>query len=240
MAPEAATVRGPAHARTHALRRPGAGCALVLAMLALSPAARADYFYTCRDTAGHTHSGSLPPPECKDVDIREQNPDGTLHRLIPAPLTREQRRQRELQEEEQMKKEEADRAQARRDRALLETYGSADEIESAHNRAKAGQEMLVKRADERIALYQKERKRLDDEAEFYKNREMPAKLKEAFDANQVLLQQQEKTKADSLNQERLIDLRFDAEKKRYLELEDMAAKAAAARDRESAAVPPQE
>jgi hypothetical protein len=237
MAPDALARTAPARRRASGMRHRAAGWALALAALALSTAARADYFYTCKDKAGHPFSGNLPPPECKDVDIREQNPDGTLHRLIPAPLTREQRRQRDLEAEEQMKKEEADRAQARRDRALLETYGSADEIEAARQRGIAGQQMLIDRADQRIAQYQKERKRLDDEAEFYKNREMPTKLKEAFDANQVLMQQQQETRTKSLNQVKAINERFDAEKKRYLELEDMAAKAAAARDRESVVAP---
>jgi hypothetical protein len=223
--------------------RPGgrrAPAALLLAGLLLAPAAQADYLYVCQ-YKGHTITGGLPPPECKEQDIRELNPDGTLHRLIPAPLTREQRRKREQEEEERLRQEEAERAQARKDRALLETYGSVSEIEATRQRTIAARQVLVDRAQQRIEQYARERRKLDDEAEFYAKREMPTKLKDAFAANAALSAQQEKTKADVQQEIRLLNQRYDADVRRYRELEEMAARAAAAREREGAgeANPPQ-
>jgi hypothetical protein len=214
------------------------GCAgaLLIALLAglwCAPV-RAEFLYVCTDKAGKRWTGSVPPAECKDSDIRELNPDGTLHSLIPAPLTREQQKRRQEEREAQLRKEEEERAQSRRDRALLETYGSIGEIDEARKRALAGRQVLVDRADSRIEQYQRERKHLDDEAEFYKNREMPQALKDAFDANQVLVAQQQRTRADAIAEMKNINERFDAEKKRYGELEEMAAQAAAAREREAA------
>ncbi len=209
---------------------------LCLAGLLLAPPALGSYLYVCQ-YKGHTISGGLPPPECKDQDVRELNPDGTLHRLIPAPLTREQRRKRDQEEEERLRQEEAERAQARRDRALLETYGSVSEIEAARQRTIAARQVLVDRAQQRIEQYARERKKLDDEAEFYAKREMPAKLKDAFAANAALAAQQEKTKADVQQEIRALNERYDADIQRYRELEDMAAKAAAAREREGAGLP---
>jgi hypothetical protein len=201
------------------------------AALVAQPAGAQQFLYVC-NIHGHTLSGGLPPSECKGEDIRELNPDGTLHRLIPAPLTPEQRKKRDQEEHERMLAEEAERAQARKDRSLLETYGSVSEIEAARTRTIASRQVLVDRADQRIAQYAKEKKRLDDEAEFYAKREMPAKLKDAFEANKALTAQQEKTKADVIQEMRVLNARYDAEAKRYQELEDMAAKAAAARERE--------
>jgi hypothetical protein len=212
------------------------GAALLLALLLHAPAHAQQFLYVCT-SHGHTLSGGLPPPECKGEDIRELNPDGTLHKLIPAPLTQEQRKKRDQDEELRRQEEENERAQARKDRALLETYGSVSEIEAARTRTIAGRQVLVDRADQRIAQYAKERKRLDDEAEFYAKREMPAKLKEAFDANKALVAQQEKTKSDVQQEIRTLNARYDADIKRYQELEDMAAKAAAARERESGGMP---
>ena len=63
--------------------------------------------------------------------------------------------------------------------------------------------------------------------EFYAKREMPAKLKDAFDANKALVAQQEKTKADAQQEIRTLNARYDADIMRYKELEDMAAQAAA-------------
>ena len=232
------TPRRPAPGRGHArIGRPaGLGLAMLLAMLLGSAAHAQQFLYVC-SSHGHTISGGLPPPECKGEDIRELNPDGTLHKLIPAPLTQEQRRKRDQEEEARRQEEESERAQSRKDRALLETYGSVSEIEAARIRTIAGRQVLVDRADQRIAQYAKERKRLDDEAEFYAKRDMPPKLKDAFEANKALVAQQEKTKADVQQEIRVLNARYDADIKRYKELEDMAAKAAAARERESGGLP---
>jgi hypothetical protein len=234
MAPEPLSPQGPARAGP-AQSGPGAA-ALLLALLLSAPVHAQQYLYVC-NSHGHTISGGLPPPECRGEDIRELNPDGTLHKLIPAPLTQEQRKKRDLDEEARRQQEENERAQSRKDRALLETYGSVSEIEAARTRTIAGRQVLVDRADQRIAQYAKERKRLDDEAEFYAKREMPAKLKDAFEANKALVAQQEKTKADVQQEIRVLNARYDADIKRYKELEDMAAQAAAARERESGGVP---
>ncbi len=233
MAPEYSRNRCPAGPLPIRL---GAPAVLCLAGLLLAPPAQASFLYVCQ-YKGHTISGGQPPPECKEQDIRELNPDGTLHRLIPAPLTREQRRKREQEEEEHLREQEAERAQARKDRALLETYGSVSEIEAARQRTVAARQVLVDRAQQRIEQYARERKKLDDEAEFYAKREMPAKLKEAFAANAALSAQQEKTKTDVLQEIRALNERYDADAQRYRQLEEMAARAAAAREREGAGTP---
>ena len=220
-----------AHHRVLPARGPLALAGALLALLLATPA-RAD-IYVCTTREGQTISREFPPPECKDRDVRQLNSDGSLRRIMPAPLTKEQRRQRALEEQERIRQEETEQAQARRDRSLLETYGSVPEIEAARKRALSGRQALVDRADQRIVQYQRERKRLDEEAEFYVKREMPAPLKDRFEANKVLVQQQEKTRADALNEMTQINLRFDADVKRYQELEEMATKAAEAREREA-------
>jgi len=237
MAPETPS---SAAARSPARRACLLGAAAV-AVFAWCGTASAQYLYMC-NSKGHVYTGGLPPPECRDQDLRELNPDGTLHKLIPAPLTAEQRKARDAAERERIRQEENERAQAHLDRSLLETYGSVSEIEAARARAIAARQVLVDRADQRIAQYGKERKRLDDEAEFYQKREMPAKLKDAYAANKALTEQQEKTKADVLVEIRNLNQRYDAQAKRYKELEDMAAQAAALRERESngGAAPAQE
>lgn len=223
--------------RSISLRRPALLLAVTLGLTAgLAGTATAQYLYVC-SAHGHTISGGLPPPECKGEDIRELNPDGTLHKLIPAPLTQEQRKKRDQDEEARRKEEEQERAQSRKDRALLETYGSVSEIEAARSRSIANQQVLVDRADQRIEQYNRERKRLDNEAEFYAKREMPPKLKDAFEANKALIEQQQKVKAKVMQDIADLNTRYGAEIKRYQELEDMAAKAAAARERESSGMP---
>jgi len=211
--------------------------ALLLAMFAASAQAQASLLYVCTSATGHTISGDRPPPECKDREVRVLNPDGTVKQVISAPLTKEQRRAREEAEEARLRQEEAERAQARKDRALLETYGSADEIEASRARSLAARQVLVERSEQRIAQLQRERKRLDDEAEFYAKREMPPKLKGQFESNAALLKAQENARADALQEIQRLNERYDAEAKRYRELEALAARAAAAREREGGAQP---
>jgi len=221
---------------------PGAiiACAVLAGTLALgssalraqtSNAPHTQLSYSCITKGGHTITGDLPPPDCKDRDVRVLNPDGSLKYVIPAPLSLEQRKKRREEEEKQRQEEEQERAQGHKDRSLLETYGSVEEIDAARDRAIAGRQGLITRADQRIKQYERERKRLDDEAEFYAKRQLPTELKEAYETNDALTRQQEKTRADALHEIEQIKERFGAERKRYVELEEMAAKAAEARER---------
>lgn len=204
-----------------------------LATLLLSHGAAAqEYLYVCT-VGNHTITGQLPPPECKNSEVRELNRDGTLHRVIPAPRSAEQIRRDKDAEEARLRQEELQRAEARKDRALMETYSNPDEIEAARRRDLAGRQMLIDRAESRIAQYKKERKRLDDEAEFYVNREMPRKLKESFATNEALTEQQEKTRSDSIAEMRRINERYDADRKRFDEIERMAHEAEEARRKAS-------
>jgi hypothetical protein len=184
--------------------------------------------YVCK-VGDHTYTGQIPPPECRNVDVRVLNADGSLNHVISAPLTPEQRRKLEEEQRQQALQEDLARKQRSEDRALLETYSSVDEIEAARQRDLAGRKLLIDRADARIQQYQRERKRLDDEAEFYVNHEMPRKLKEAYATNQTLTEQQQKTRADSLAEMVRINERYDAKRKRFEELEREAQEAQAAR-----------
>jgi len=215
-------------------------CALLALALALSAntlraqtgtSTRQQLSYTCITKSGHTITGDLPPPECKDRDVRVLNPDGSLKYTIPAPLTPEQRKKRREEEEAHRQEEEKERAQTQKDRSLLEAYGSVEEIDAARDRAIAGRQTLIARSEQRLKQYEREHKRLDDEAEFYAKRELPADLKQAYESNAALTKQQEKIRADALHEIEQIKEHFGADRERYLELETMAAKAAEARER---------
>ena len=207
----------------HLARRAAAGAALgLLAALGLCQGAAADGFLYVCTVNGHTLSSQLLPQECKNVEVRVLNPDGSLNKTIPAPLTREQKQQKKAEEEEQLRADEAERKQRARDKSLMETYSSVEEIEGARRRTLAGQQTLIDRADARIAQYKRERKHLDDEAEFYVNREMPPKLKEQFATNKTLTDQQVKTRADSVAEMSRINEKYNGFRKRFEEIQEQA------------------
>jgi chromosome segregation ATPase len=190
---------------------------IALTLLAAVPLARAQ-LYVCTDARGRTITGDRPPPECADRSVRELRSDGSVRRVIEPPLTPEQKAAREAEAKRQREEAEKQRAQMRRDLALLETYASESEIEESRNRALGSRQQLIDRAVQRLAEHQRERKKLEDEAEFYAKRQMPDKLKRAFDANATLTRSEQKIIDDVRADMDRVNGRFDAELKRWREL----------------------
>ncbi|MFN3564527.1 MAG: DUF4124 domain-containing protein [Burkholderiaceae bacterium] len=190
--------------------------ALVLWALAGAAAAQHSIF-VCSDAKGRTVSGDRPPAECVGA-IRELRPDGSVRRVIEPPLTPEQKAARAAEEKRQREEAEKQRAQMRKDLALLETYASEEEIENARARALATRQALIERATRRMEEHKRERRKLDNEAEFYAKREMPDKLKRAFEGNAALMRSEEKIIADARAEMQRINERFDAERRRWREL----------------------
>ena len=167
---------------------------------------------------GKTYSADRPPAECANSDMRELNRDGSVRRVIPRPLTVEEQRARALEAKKKLEEEEKLMAQRRRDRALLEAYATDAEIEAARKKSLEGAEQAIKRSQERADSLKKDRKRLDDEAEFYKKREQPDSLKRAYALNAQAVSGEERIMAEARGEVARINERFDAERKRYKEL----------------------
>jgi myosin heavy subunit len=167
---------------------------------------------------GKTYSADRPPPECANSEMRELNRDGSVRRVIPRPLTVEEQRARALEAKKKLEEEERLLAQRRRDRALLEAYANDVEIEAARKKSLEGAEQAIKRSQERADSLKKDRKRLDDEAEFYKKREQPDSLKRAYALNAQAVSGEERIMAEARGEVARINERFEAEKKRYKEL----------------------
>lgn len=190
---------------------------IALTLLAAVPLVRAQ-LYVCTDARGRTITGDRPPPECADRSVRELRSDGSVRRVIEPPLTPEQKAARDAEAKRQREEAEKQRAQMRRDLALLETYASETEIEETRNRALGSRQQLIDRAVQRLAEHQREKKKLDNEAEFYAKRQMPDKLKRAFDANATLTRSEQKIIDDVRADMDRVNGRFDAELKRWREL----------------------
>jgi hypothetical protein len=173
--------------------------------------------YSCTAN-GKTYSGDRPPPECANSDIRELNRDGSLRRVISRPLTVEEQRARALEAKKRLEEEERTMSQRRRDRSLLEAYANEEEIEAARTKALDSSNLVIARSTERIESLKIEKKRLDDESEFYKKREVPDDIKRGFILNTQSVSAEEKVIAEARAEMQRINERFDAEKKRFREL----------------------
>ena len=191
------------------------GVALLLSAL---PVAAQTSLYSCTTAGGKNITADLPPPECYNRPIKELRADGSTRRVIEPPLSAEQRASRETEERRKYDDDEKRRSQMRRDLALLETYGSEGDIEQARLRALATREAVIERAHKRMDDLKGERRKLDDEKEFYTKRDMPEKLKRSFAGNAEAMQQQEKVIADANAEKARVSARFEAEQKRFREL----------------------
>ena len=192
--------------------------ALAIAGLAVFAQAASAALYVCTDSKGRTITADQPPPECANVPIRELRPDGSVRRVIEPPLTDEQRRALADKARRDYQEQEARRTQARRDIALMETYSSEDEIETARLAALAGRQVIIDRSRQRLEAFAAERVKLEQEAEFYANRKLPEKLERAIESNKELAQAEHRLIADMQNDMQRINKRFDAELARFREL----------------------
>jgi hypothetical protein len=173
--------------------------------------------FTCT-VNGKTFSGDRPPQECANTDMRELNRDGSVRRVLVRPLTQDELRARALEAKKRLEEEDKQLAQRRRDKSLLEAYASEEEIEAARAKSLESATQSMVRAKARIDNLNGERKKLDDEAEFYKKRVLPDQIKRSFVSNQQEVSQAEKILNEASIETKRINERFDAEKKRFREL----------------------
>lgn len=197
--------------------------ALVVALL-FAPAAGAAY--KCVDEHGETLIGDTPPAGCARVVMYEVSPTGrVLRRIEPTPTPE----QLKVIQEQQRRQREADLAaadQKRKDLALLATFASEKEFDTARDRNIEPLKGRIRSAQERIAAVDDRLAKIDEEMEFYKSgKKKGAKQEEpppGMVAEQERLQHEKRTLAASITAtEREIQAqraRFDADKKRWVEL----------------------
>jgi hypothetical protein len=141
--------------------------------------------YTCTDAKGQRRVSERPIVECLDREQRVLNRDGSLNRVVPPTLTPDERAEREAAERKAAEERAALADAVRRDRNLKARFPN----EAAHNRAREGSHepvrMAMRASEQRIKELEAERKPLAQEAEFYRGRAMPARLKQQMEANET-------------------------------------------------------
>ena len=161
-------------------------------------------------------------PECAHKEQRELNPDGSLKRIVPPTATADELAAREEKERE-AKAEFAARSDAvRRDRNLMQRFPD----EAAHRKAreKALDELRIsgKIYASKAAELAIERKKLEDEKQFYVNervnKPLPTQLKQKIDANDALLEAQKSLAQNQVAETERINALYDAELARLRKL----------------------
>lgn len=152
-----------------------------------TPALAGDRMFCCHDGKGRQVCSDSLPPECYSSAYREISNRGMSVKRIDAPLTTEQKAQREAEIQRKVEEERVAKEQRRKDQALLETYNSEKDIDAARDRATAlfndSVKGLMARQGEALQL----QKKLATEGEFYRKKPMPPELRNQIKDNEAEL-----------------------------------------------------
>lgn len=162
------------------------GCCVrvvLVAALAAPSAWAAQTIYTCTDASGRRLTSDRPIQECLDREQRLLNKDGSPRKVMPPRMSPKERAAQDEVDRQKVLADAAFKDAVRRDRNLLNRFPS----EAAHRKAREAALDDVRNAiassEKRIKDLQAERKPLQADAEFYKGKPLPSKLRASLDDN---------------------------------------------------------
>lgn len=180
--------------------------------------AREGGIYVCVDDRGHAITRDRYIAECRHKEQRVLNRDGSLRRVLPPTLTAEERAQMEAGERAAREAQAAQQDIIKYDRLLKTRYPN----EAAHRRAReaalAASQGAIQSAEARLGELAVERKRLVEEAEFYRGRVLPVRLKQQIDGNEGQAEAQRTSIRNVRGEQERINNRFDVELERLRKL----------------------
>ena len=192
--------------------------ALLLATLTGTSALAAGNFFCCNDASGKQVCGDILPQACYGRAYRELGSNGQTIRTVDAPLTAEQRSQREAEEEKRKREEEKRKEQQRKDQALLNTYGTEQDIELMRKRAEGDVLKAIANAEKKIVEIRQQRKKFENEAEFYKKKTLPHEVQKGLADADSDINSQEVFIAEKKKELEGIRAKYDEDKRRFVEL----------------------
>ena len=174
--------------------------------------------FCCNDPNGKQVCSDILPQECLGHAYREIGESGRTVRTVEAPLSAEQRAQRAAAEAQRKAEETALREKQRKDQALLNTYSSEKDIELMRARAIDEAQKSIKTAESTIAEIRVRRKKFENEAEFYKKRELPPDVQKGLrDADYEITAQERLIESRNKDLE-AIKIKYDEDRRRYQEI----------------------
>ena len=146
--------------------------------------------YSCTDDKGNRLTSDRPIPECSSKEQRMLNRDGSLRTLVPPTLTGEERAERDSADR-MAARSRAEQADAvRRDKNLMSRFPD----EATHRKAREEALETVRRAmratEARLRDLAAERRPLIEEAEFFKGKAVPLRLRQQLETNDATVEAQ--------------------------------------------------
>ena len=185
---------------THRLSEASA-CWLVLLSLFVPPSAQAQSIYACTDAKGRRITSDRPIAECMDRDQSELTGQGTVKRIIKPTMTADEREAYEDRLRVELAESQRANEERRRNRALLTRYPNKASHDKERKEALLNVEVQITAAKARLAALEIDRKKFDDELQFYKKNPNKAPF---------LLRKQSQDNRDNIDkQKRLLDSQSD-------------------------------
>lgn len=172
--------------------------------------------YTCVDANGRKLTSDRPIPECLDREQKVLNPSGTVRARVGPNLTEKERAEIEARQKQEAEARALQLEEKRRERALLNRYPTR----VAHDRERAaafGQVAAVAQAaQKRIDELLVDRRKLDQEMEFYVKdpSKAPPSLRRQLEEIEQGVQAQKRFISEREIELQRISARFDEELER--------------------------
>jgi hypothetical protein len=197
------------------------GASFCLGIFFSLPAAAKLYKWV--DEKGTTHYGETIPPEYADKERVELNQAGRVVKKQEAPVPGELNAKRGKKEQEDARKRNEDQAtleMKRHDRALVETYSNANEIDLARKRNLQQIESRIAGVNASLKMASDSLLGLQKEADAYTqgNKAIPESLQEDQREAQARFDKLQKDLGKVEAEKAAMDARYDADKARFKEL----------------------
>ncbi len=178
--------------------------------------------YSCKDEHGRTITSDRPISECTRRDIRVLRRDGITKEVLPAPLTEDQRKQRDFEEEQRQIRLNQLKEQQTRDRALMAAYPNLEAIEVARQRRLREVQTEIQQSRERILVKYPDLKAVQNEMEFYKGKVAPPLVKGRLQVAATAILVEDELIRNKTQEMVGINAKYDADTQRLRQLIDPA------------------
>ena len=192
---------------------------IALVMCGLSASAYAE-IYSCKDESGRVLTSDRPLAECGNRTIRLLRTDGLQKGEIAAPLTVEQRAQKEIDDQKRRVQENALREQKQYDRALIAAFPSVQALEASRKRQVGEIMQEITAAKKRIEFKYPDLEAANAELEFYKTKPPPASLKNKIQTAAHSILVEDELIATKNAEIAMLNKKYDTDGKRLRELMD--------------------
>ncbi|HZQ62213.1 MAG TPA: DUF4124 domain-containing protein [Casimicrobiaceae bacterium] len=204
-------------------------------LMIATPASAATYKWV--DEKGVVHYTDKMPPEAVNRGSVQLSKDGVPLKKVDPALTPEQLRAKE-QEEERKRAEAKQREEtARKDRALLASYTSENEIDLARQRALATIESALQSVNAFSEQIKKRQAEIKEKMASFKTKPVPPALEREYESLNEELDRQREVAINKRKEALAVNAKYEADKARWREIAANKAADAAAAAQNGSVVP---